>query len=354
VKDKNKIQQIEWSVLENIELLYQIENEWHKLAKQSKDKLFVSPAWLLPWIKTYWQPNWSLKVITGYCNNQLVVFVPLYLQRSRHIFGCNKLIPLGQGEPETAEVSSEYQDILTSIPIEEAAKDIAIQITKIGYDYFRWRSLLNTANLLTVVRYINNCTTTLSGKRYCIKFINGERPKLSRNNRQKWNKCLNQLNSVDTKFHWVAEEQHNKYWQTLKQFHQARWQTKSQLGAFHSACFNQFHELYQSKSSILMSALSINNQTVAINYYFLHQDTLYFYQCGWHSEYAHYSPGFTLHQWSINQNKTNRYDFMMAGLKSTYKSKYGCNEVHDMYNTTQVKNQFKHLLSKVLGKLTLK
>jgi len=354
VKNQNKIRQIEWSVIEDIELLYQIEDEWRKLAQQAKDTLFVSPEWLMPWINTYWQSNWSLKVITGYYNNQLVVIVPLYLQKPHLFFGCTNLFPLGQGEQEDAEVSSEYQDVLTAIPIEEIAQDIAAQITKINYDYLQWRALLNTADWLAVVLYLDNCTTERSGQRYSIKFTHNERPALSRNNRQKWNKCLNQLNSVDANFYWVVEEEHHEYWQLLKQFHQTRWQLKSQLGAFHSIHFNQFHHLYQSKSRIVISALNINNHIVAINYYLLDQDTLYFYQCGWHSEYANYSPGFALHQWSINQNKTNRYDFMMADLKSTYKSKYGCNEVNDMYNTTQVKSQTKYLLSKVLGKFALK
>ncbi|MGB0936512.1 MAG: GNAT family N-acetyltransferase [Colwellia sp.] len=349
----NKNERIVWKTIKSLEVLIQLKYDWEELAQKKKDSLFVSPKWLIPWIQTYWQSNWSLNVITGYLDKKLVIIIPLYVQNSKNKLDCNKLFPLGQGEQELSEVSSEYQDVLTSIPIKLIAEEVANQIKKINYDILNWRALLHSADWIKVTSYLKSSTTELIGQRYNIKSHNNIRPKLSKNNRQKWNKCLKLLDSTNAKFYWVKKNEYDYYWEILKTLHQERWKKKSQLGAFHSSSFNNFHRLYRNNDDILMSALFVNNQVIAVNYYLKNQDTMYFYQCGWHSEYTHFSPGFALHQWSINQSKTINYDFMMADLKSTYKSKFGCNEINGMYNSQHIKNQIKFLASKIFNKIYL-
>ena len=95
----------------------------------------------------------------------------------------------------------------------------------------------------------------------------------------------------------------------------------------------------------------------AINYYYKANNTLYFYQCGWNiDEYANFSPGFALHVWSIQNSPCMQYDFMMGKKNNSYKNKFGCNIIDNMYNIqteSMVKKLYRYFKNDLIGKLNI-
>ena len=99
-----------------------------------------------------------------------------------------------------------------------------------------------------------------------------------------------------------------------------------------------------------MSCLEVDGTPVAINYYFIGQDTLYFYQSGWDLNFSKISPGLALHLWSIIDCEYRYYDFMLGDDKDSYKKRFGCSEI-PMVNIQLRRNWHKIFLSKMIMRL---
>ena len=94
----------------------------------------------------------------------------------------------------------------------------------------------------------------------------------------------------------------------------------------------------------------VHDQPVAINYYLLGDDTLYFYQSGWNLDYAELSPGFALHLWSMQNTDQKYYDFMLGSVENSYKKIFKCEE-REMTNIEVLRRPATVILAKVWGKL---
>jgi CelD/BcsL family acetyltransferase involved in cellulose biosynthesis len=344
---------IKWLLIEDLSDLKNYTTKWSKLVEESDASLFSSPRWIMQWIEIYWQPNWQLKTIIGIENNQLIAVVPLYLQRSAGVFSLSTLIPLGQGEPEVSEVLSEYQDIIIHPQSTDLHTQLAEQISKIKFDQLYWCALLSGANCLKVLTHFKKCKHQESGQRYLLTKNKSYLSTLSKNNKNKWNKCKNKLAKLNAEFIWVSNSEFEHYWQTMISFHQNRWNKKEKKGAFFHQDFLAFHQNFQKNNSCRISALLIDNKPIAINYYLQNEQTLYFYQCGWNeSEYAHLSPGFSLHIWSIINNPLNKYDFMMGGINDNYKKSFNCNNTEKMLTLTINNNSVQRLFYALINKIS--
>jgi hypothetical protein len=346
---------ISWKIIESIDELITYESQWKNLANVSPDGFFTSPTWLLEWINVYWQKNWQLNVIIGMIDNQLSIFVPLYIQ-NKTVLGMNQkfLFPLGQGEAESAEVASEYQDILVTIKNDDIFAVIASQIKKLKYDYLSWRAISSQANLLKIEKYLTKTQVTIAGTRYSINNNNPQKVLVSKNSRYKWNKCKKQLVNCNAHFSWCNAEQLQYHWRQLKEMHTQRWNLKNKKGAFSSILFNIFHQKLIKNGLCKISVLTIEGKLAAINYYLVANDCLYFYQSGWIDDYSAFSPGFALHKWSIENNVLDCYDFMMGDQKQSYKNSYSCNEITDMFSLTQANSPIRYWLYKFKNKLISK
>lgn len=345
---------ISWKIIKSIDELVTYKSQWQKLAKNSPDGFFTSPEWLLEWINVYWQKSWQLSVIIGTTDNTLSVLAPFYIQNKK-AFGITykALFPIGQGEVEHAEVASEYQDILISIKHDEIHAKIANQIKALTYDNLTWRAISKQANLLKISKHLPQARVNVAGTRYAIYNACSKEVLLSKNNRYKWNKCKKLLLENNADFFWCDTDQLQDHWLKLKEMHTQRWRLKNKSGAFTSADFNIFHQNLIKQGLCKISILKIKGKLAAINYYLIGDNCLYFYQSGWENNYASLSPGFSLHQWSIENNALDCYDFMMGEHQQSYKSSYSCNQIADMFTLKQEKKPLKHKLYKLKGKLLL-
>jgi len=346
---------ISWETIESIDELMKYESQWQKLSKVAPDGFFTSPTWLLEWINVYWKKDWQLSIVVGLINNELLVFAPFYIQ-NKTVLGLSQkfMFPLGQGEVESAEVASEYQDILVKINNDNIYAEIAGQIKKLTYDNLSWRAISTGSNLLKIQKYLTKTKITIAGTRYSINNNNTQKVLISKNNRYKWNKCKRQLLDNDANFSWCNEELLQYHWKQLKEMHTRRWNLKNKTGAFANILFDTFHQNLIKNGLCKISVLTIEGKLAAINYYLIGIDCLYFYQSGWENNYSSLSPGFALHKWSIENNDLNCYDFMMGDQKQSYKNSYSCNEIADMLNITQSNSPIKYYLYKLKKKLISK
>ena len=342
------IEAIQWGEITHLNKLKEIEESWYALNKSSSvGTIFSSPAWLLEWISTFWQPTWSLHVITGYIDKNLVILVPLYLQSNGNIIKTKTLFPIGQGEPEYEEVSTEYLDILIDdrISPENSYQLIAQKIKKLPFNQLKWYSVLEDAHWLAVFKLISKRLPNLAGKRYLIENIDGDIDNFNKSTKKQWKRKSNKLPESFV-FKWALPSEYPKYWNKLSELHQLRWQNKNKPGAFSSIKFNEFHhnlQLNLQAKTIKISVLLIENKAAAINYYFHYDNTFYFYQSGWDESLAQYSPGLLLHIWSALHTDDEKYDLMMGTTSSTYKQKI-CNNHVNMYNT-EIKSTFEKIIS---------
>jgi hypothetical protein len=349
--NSNAEHKIEWLLIEDLVCLKEYVAQWQKLVKQSQSNLFCSPEWIMTWIGIYWQPSWQLKTIVGFENNKLIAIAPLYIQKSNKFISTIKLLPLGQGEPEESEVLSEFQDIILAYKNEYIYVELANQIQAITFDQLCCNKLLPNSNWHQTLSNFKSTTFANTGKRYLITNHQNYLLTLSKNNKSKWKRCQNKFEKLNTKFIWVPETHYDEYWKKLISFHQKRWNNKGKLGAFSHPNFIKFHEIFQQYKNIKMSAILINQEPIAINYYLYDHDTLYFYQCGWdEKESTTLSPGFSLHIWSILNNPMLNYDFMTADTSNSYKSSFARSQPENIYQAILDKNIIKQHLNKIIKK----
>lgn len=342
-----------------IEKKYEFEKHrlaFEKLCKRvSDDYLFTSSPWCDLWLDIFWQSNWKLQCFIAYEQDELVAFAPFYLQLPEKWFQLSKLYPLGQGETETAEITSEYNDVLVFPGYEEQViLKLAEKIKKLKIDQIYWRAAMDNSHINKILQSAFNCTIKPNHARYIIECSNWSLEKLSKNTRSRYKRSLNQLNKINAKLCWLNPEQYEEYTSRLINFHQSRWRNKDKFGAFAHKDFQLFHQKlrnHDNSSLIKMSAIMVNDKPIAINYYLFNNSTLYFYQCGWDEEnYAKLSPGLALHLWSIEHCTHQYYDFMMGGLNDSYKAKFGGKKI-PMTNININLSPWKVIFQKILTKL---
>jgi len=356
--DNNITAKITWKTVESIQELISLKEQWQLLyVKQQNMNPFCCPQWLLSWYEVYWQKNWSLKVLVGFIDDELIAFIPTYVQRAKHWPFLTTMRFLGQGEAEDIELATEYLDIL----IEPHNKIIALPYIQNWFklkqiDLICWDAILTESTINEIFLNIEGTKRT-EASRFIINSQNWSVNKLSKNTRKRINKNNNKLKKVSTELKWLNKEELETYWPIMISFHQKRWQAEGKKGAFTSTEFYNFHKsILNSNDQItpLFSVLLVNNKAAAIHYYLVIGDTLHFYQSGWDSiSMANYSPGLSLHIWSIKNNPYLYYDFMMGNKSDSYKSQFKCSS-KVMFNIKTINHPFRLLLHKLINKLTIK
>jgi hypothetical protein len=344
---------ITWQLINNVNTLHEIEKQWQSLALESSNSTpFSSPKWILDWYQIYWQDNWELCTLAGYINNKLVVLFPTYTQHSQQWPYLKVMFPLGQGEPEEAEISSEYCDVIISSGFESIIlSELQEKIAKFNIDQIIWNAALQNSHVIKLLERAYEYKSITSHYQYQIDCSKWTLLELSKNTRSRYKRSNNQLKKINASFNWVHSKDYEKYTLLLIGYHQELWKARGSQGAFSQPNFRNFHNQYRNSDSVKISAIVVDNKPIAINYYFFDDTTLYFYQCGWDSEnYANFSLGLSLHLWSINNCPYKYYDFMMGEIKNSYKEKFGASREH-MTNIDIKVNPIKTIAHKLAHKI---
>lgn len=316
--------------------------------------LFNSMAWFQLWTETFWQHNWKLHAYIVFENKIPIAFLPFYTQQPKGLFRLKTLYPLSQGEPEKSEITSEYNDLYIVKGYEEAViKLLANKLKTLKIDQIKWRATLENSHINRLLKVAFNYQATATHARYLIDRVTWSLDNLSKNSRSRYKRSINQLNKINASFKWVEQADYEHFSHILAQLHQIRWNNKGSSGAFAENDFQAFHRHFRATNpnNIRISAIMVDNQPIAINYYLADESTLYFYQCGWdESNYSNLSPGFALHLWSIVHCNFVYYDFMMGGVNDSYKAKFGCKKT-PMFNNHIIINKWQYRLNKLTNKM---
>lgn len=319
---------ITWKKLDSFEQLTDIKNQWADLNTQANDGcFFTSPTWLLNWSDTFWNKHWQLYCFAVYDQEMLIAFLPFYFQRNKFIFRTKNLFLLGQGENEKGEIASEYLDILIDDRyLTEVISQCHSHISPQNFDTFFARAINKRSNLLKIFPMQNH---SLCGYKYIVDAKKWQPSLLSNNTKSRIKRSKNQLNNLEAQFFWVTNNEKTFFWNEMAKLHQKRWLNKGCDGAFSQEKFHNFHaHLINQQKNVMMSALKVNGKIIAINYYLVDKNNMYFYQSGWNEDnFKSLSPGFTLHVWSIENTDKDKYDFMMGNINDSYKSKFNCPQV---------------------------
>lgn len=343
-----------WQKIDNIEELTQLSTQWEALNNAySQTPLFTSPIWILNWFEVFWQKHWHLCTYAGYKNKKLIAILPFYYQSSSKFLPQKELFFLGQGEQESAEVASEYLDIITH-PDYEADAISFFQSTLNGdlVDSFNARAIAHDS---TILKALPDTVKVPNGTQFIIKRSNWQITNLSKNTRNKIRRFQNRCLKERITCRWVNTEEKENMWQLMSQFHQKRWQSKGALGAFSKPIFHIFHSLLlSSEEQTQISVMCKGPKVIAINYYLLDKKHLYFYQSGWDDDnHSNLSPGFNLHIWSIENSEQEYYDFMMGKSEKSYKSMFNTDQ-NKLYKIVLNYHPIKRLVNRVIQKIFLK
>ena len=199
---------LKWEIITDIKKVPALFNKWTSLNNSLQNSsLFNSPTWLDSWLDNYWQHNWHLRILTAWHNEELMAIAPLYYQQESFL-SFKTLYPLGQGEAEVKEVSTEYLDILinNNTPkntMAEIKSKIEQWIQSLNADQFIWRALLSKSHAREIMTNINVLSHISSAKRYRVDCQSLTPEKLSKNMRSRYRRGLNQLNKLEAKIDWV-------------------------------------------------------------------------------------------------------------------------------------------------------
>ncbi|GAB1623274.1 hypothetical protein AAOGI_33240 [Agarivorans albus] len=344
---------LQWREIRSLDQLVAIQEQWQALSQLCQADMFNCPGWLVHWTNQFWDKHCELYCMAGFANEKLVVLAPFYTRRSAKLLGIKQLFLLGQGEPEHAEVASEYPDVLLDQDYQaEALKVLLVWLSKISFDVFVARAVIEQSFLHQLFNRVPNIQLA-EARRYSLEVKPWSIKQLSRNARSQWRRADKALAEKGAEFRWLTSSEIEQYWPSLVAFHQARWQNKGKLGAFSDQRFSQFHQQFrqQHPDSVAMSGVFIKQQPLALNFYLLEQQQLHFYQSGWdEKQFSQCSPGFALHVWSILNSKAVLYDFMMGATAQSYKAKFSCDETN-LVNLSLINSPWRIRLFKLVDKI---
>ncbi len=321
---------IQWQEISQLERLYSLADQWQDLANSCNSHLFNRLEWLRLWSRQFWDGHCQLHCLAGFVDGKLVALAPFYIRSVGGLFKLRRLHFLGQGEPEQAELASEYPELLVQNEHYEQAKVYIVQwLALLRFDELQVRALMKGGYLHQLLAEFAKCGET-NATAYSLSVATWAPEQLSRNARSKWRRSEKKLAKLGAQFKWLSPQQIEQYWPELEAMHQARWQAVGQLGAFVDPRFQVFHQQFrqQNPAQIAMSGIFVEQQAIALNYYLRSSECDYFYQSGWRQSYSECSPGFALHVWSILHSSAKRYDFMMGNQGQSYKAQFACDEIN--------------------------
>ncbi|MGY5450741.1 GNAT family N-acetyltransferase [Agarivorans sp. MS3-6] len=344
---------IRWQTLETLDELFSLEQQWNQLALTCSASLFSQCRWVKQWAEQFWHSGCCLSCLAGFDGETLVALAPFYSQVEGRGLKLQRLSVLAQGEEERAELASEYPDILVDPLYKGIAQPVILAwFTQLKVDVFYCRALKQSSLLYEILANQPKLIVN-SARGYSLGSEGWSINQLSRNGRSQWRRADKALKQQNAEFKWLNSDEINLQWPALIAFHQIRWKQKGKAGAFADSRFIAFHEQFAQgcPENVAMSGVFIAGKAIALNYYLLDQNNLYFYQSGWDEHtYSRYSPGFALHVWSIINNPVTRYDFMMGAQSASYKAKFSCDE-SAMANFSLIKSPWRTRLFKLVNKI---
>jgi hypothetical protein len=130
----------------------------------------------------------------AYADKQLVALLPVYIQHSLQWPHLKIMYPLGQGEPEEAEISSEYCDAIIAKKFEATVlPELQKKLAELDIDKTLWNAILQSSHIKGVLETVFKYSAVTTHSRYCIERSKWTLQSLSKNTRARYKRSNNQL-----------------------------------------------------------------------------------------------------------------------------------------------------------------
>ncbi len=330
------------NVITDINQAMRLEAKWRDLTEQHIGNLqcFMSWEWLSQWLTSYQDYFSELKIICVMHNDLCIAIAPLYVSASK-TFGikATTLALIATNEPEYCEVASEFIDIAYFPSHKEAIIELlTTQLCALAnIDTFHFKDINKNSLIYTVCQKIKSRVLSYSEQTVGYQFyINpNDKPNYPASFAKKRNRILNRFTNFKstTSSQFIIADNKVlalKLYAHLIQLHQQRWQQKNKSGVFSDSHFSNFHRLFIKnnfeKGMIVISALQVEKQIIAVNYAIKWHNTLHFYQSGIDDSYKpNLSPGLLNHLLLVEHCKNNhiqQYNLLKSTHIDDYKSQF--------------------------------
>ncbi len=181
----------------------------------------------------------------------------------------------------------------------------------------------------------------------------GFRAQISRNTHKQIKRRQNRLDAAGTiRFHLCESViDCDMAFHALVRLHRLRWQAKSQTGAFSTDAYCQFHQELitelAKQQQVWLITLSDGDKVIAVEYTYVHKNTLMFFQTGFDPAYEQLSPGHVLMTYAIKQAidvGISRIDLLKGDYE--YKNSYADAELQSV-NFTYYSQRIVGMLGKL-------
>lgn len=309
-------------------------------AKDDHASIFNDWHWNSLWWKHYKHLG-QLFVLLVYAENQLVCIVPMYQSHSvaMKFFKQNTLRFIGTGGDTSPDdvnliVLPEYREavvdtvwdyligakferlIFADLPVESAFHKTGLQRLRNEKGY--------VSPLQINTRRVAGLPDDWAGFRL----------QISRNTFKQIKRRQNRLSKAG-KVQFVLCETADEVaqgFEKLVELHGARWSTKEEGGAFRTDAYLGFHREFMlalsARKQLWLLCLRVDNQVVGVEYAFLYNGTLLFFQTGFNPDFEHLSPGHVLMTNAIQtaiETGVKRIDLLKG--EYDYKTSYANEEV---------------------------
>lgn len=302
-----------------------LREEWDELLSASASNcLFLTWEWLYTWWK-HLSNGRRLHLITVRCGEELAAIAPLAVrpQKLRLLFPFRSLEFLGTGS-----VGSDYLDIIVRRGKEAAAVRAVADHLVVGNLMLELASIKRESCLAAALSAeLLERGWSRSEERFTVcPFIDVSRHSwqsylatLGREHRHNFKRRLRHLTEkFDVRFeHAVSEEERGEALACLLALHNVRWEERGGSNALSTPTLGSFHEelsqLALKRGWLRLFVLRLDGRPAASLYGFMYNRTFYFYQQGFHPDYAKHSPGLVMTGLTIRgaiEEGAAEYDFL--------------------------------------------
>ena len=301
------------NVLRTADEFEALKPQWDVLVKQSPNSsVFLTWEWQYYWWK-YYAGTGDLFLITCIKNNQICGIAPFYVDHKKRlrIMDDRVLRFVGTGR----DTSPDYLDII-ALP-EDYAECSTVVIDFIfdqgkSWDTFDCQDMTETSLFQQKLTQAIESNPNLLVKQRHSQIMHQELPptwdeyrnSLSSSRRRTINRKRNAFNKAgNLEFGYCkSPEEFDEVFDQLVLLHTERWEDKSSTSfqtdeylGFHRNVIHQLDKI----GSAQLTYLRLDGEYIAVNYWYIWNGTMFFFQGGFSSECQHLSPGLVLLCYSI-------------------------------------------------------
>lgn len=279
------------------------------------------------------QPKDKLSIYLIFDQDRLIAFFPLYLKHTAYGF---ELRFLGTGEPESAEVCSEFQDFVIHPDYLEASLHLLSQQVRhlkrcyrISFENIHQDAICAVWLKTHQPSYWYH-TERHQGGHYAFPVEQDETAQikqLPQSTLRRYARRFLKQDHISVQYCETVEDI-ERFFDVLIGLHTEQWHQRHKPGAFTSKDFRKFHvdlsRRLLKKNKLLLFTLAHHSKAIAAFYGFYHEDTLYYYQSGISQDSPLPNTGIAIHLVALRkarQHQCRDYDLMKGSFHS-YKQGY--------------------------------